>query len=64
MFEALLEAGRDRGITIKIAQNTPSQLSPNVDTEYLTKKAHAEVNCLFTVKTFYVSQFLYAYIII
>ncbi|KAK0080264.1 hypothetical protein PV326_008268, partial [Microctonus aethiopoides] len=46
VFEALLEAGRDRGITIKIAQNTPSQLSPNVDTEYLTKKAHAEVRSL------------------
>ncbi|XP_034947047.1 5'-3' exonuclease PLD3-like isoform X2 [Chelonus insularis] len=46
VFEALLEAGRDRNIAIKIAQNAPSQLSPNFDTEYLMKKAHAEVRSL------------------
>lgn len=31
-------------MAIKIAQNAPSQRSPNVDTEYLAKKAHAEVS--------------------
>ncbi|XP_043286812.1 5'-3' exonuclease PLD3-like isoform X2 [Venturia canescens] len=43
VFEALLEAGRDRNVAIKIAQNIPSQLSPNLDTEYLAKKAKAQV---------------------
>ncbi|XP_057334123.1 5'-3' exonuclease PLD3-like isoform X1 [Microplitis mediator] len=46
VFEALLSAGRDRNIEIKIAQNAPSQLSPNFDTEFLTKKARAEVRSL------------------
>lgn len=46
VFQALLEAGRDRGITLKIAQNLPSRLSPNVDTQILAKKAHAQVGCL------------------
>ncbi|KAJ8688433.1 hypothetical protein QAD02_024228 [Eretmocerus hayati] len=46
VFQALLEAGRDRHITIKIAQNAPSQISPNIDTEFLTKKANAQVRSL------------------
>ncbi|OXU24626.1 hypothetical protein TSAR_006066 [Trichomalopsis sarcophagae] len=46
VFQALIDAGRDRGITLKIAQNAPSQLSPNIDTEYLAKKANAQVRSL------------------
>ncbi|XP_012270908.1 phospholipase D3 isoform X2 [Orussus abietinus] len=46
VFRALLEAGRDRGISLRIAQNAPSHLSPNVDTEYLAKKAKAQVQSL------------------
>ncbi|CAD6213375.1 GSCOCG00004039001-RA-CDS [Cotesia congregata] len=46
VFEALISAGRDRNIVIKVAQNAPSQLSPNFDTEYLSKKANAEVRSL------------------
>lgn len=44
VFEALLAAGRDRGIAIRIAQNAPSQLSPNIDTEHLAAKAKAQVS--------------------
>ncbi|KAL0100165.1 hypothetical protein PUN28_019537 [Cardiocondyla obscurior] len=43
VFQSLLEAGRDRRITLKIAQNLPSRLSPNVDTQILAKKANAQV---------------------
>ncbi|GAB1866559.1 Phospholipase D3 [Camponotus japonicus] len=43
VFQALLEAGRDRQIALKIAQNSPSHLSPNVDTQILAKKANALV---------------------
>ncbi|XP_048516236.1 5'-3' exonuclease PLD3-like isoform X2 [Athalia rosae] len=46
VFEALLEAGRDRGIRLRFAQNIPSHLSPNDNTEYLAKKADAEVKSL------------------
>nr|XP_050851450.1 5'-3' exonuclease PLD3-like isoform X4 [Vespula vulgaris] len=46
VFQALIEAGRDRKISLKIAQNMPSHLYPNVDTEILTKKAHAQVRSL------------------
>ncbi|XP_044014381.1 5'-3' exonuclease PLD3-like isoform X2 [Aphidius gifuensis] len=46
VFAALLEAGRDRGIKLKIAQSIPSQISPNIDTEYLAKKANAKVRNL------------------
>ncbi|KAG7201489.1 hypothetical protein KM043_004248 [Ampulex compressa] len=46
VFQSLMEAGRDRGIELKIAQNVPSQMSPNVDTEILAKKANAEVRSL------------------
>ena len=43
IFKLLLQAGRDRNILLKIAQNLPSQVSPNIDTEVLTKKANAKV---------------------
>ncbi|XP_051171842.1 5'-3' exonuclease PLD3-like isoform X2 [Leptopilina boulardi] len=46
VFQALLEAGRDRRVTLKIAQNAPSQVSPNTDTEFLSKKANAQVRSL------------------
>ncbi|EZA57925.1 Phospholipase D3 [Ooceraea biroi] len=46
VFQSLLEAGRDRQITLKIAQNLPSRLSPNVDTQILAKKANAQVKSL------------------
>lgn len=46
VFQALLEAGRDRRVTLKIAQNVPSQVSPNTDTEFLSKKANAQVRSL------------------
>ncbi|XP_012528482.1 5'-3' exonuclease PLD3 [Monomorium pharaonis] len=46
VFQSLLEAGRDRQITLKIAQNLPSRLSPNVDTQILAKKANAQVRSL------------------
>lgn len=43
VFQALLEAGRDRQIALKIAQNSPSHSSPNMDTQILAKKANALV---------------------
>ncbi|XP_014480692.1 PREDICTED: phospholipase D3-like [Dinoponera quadriceps] len=46
VFQSLLEAGRDRQITLKIAQNIPSRLSPNIDTQILAKKANAQVRSL------------------
>lgn len=46
VFQALLEAGRDRHIALKIAQNLPSRLSPNVDTQILARKANALVRDL------------------
>ncbi|KAH0953755.1 hypothetical protein HN011_008467 [Eciton burchellii] len=46
VFQSLLEAGRDRRITLKIAQNLPSRLSPNIDTQILAKKANAQVKSL------------------
>ncbi|XP_046741298.1 5'-3' exonuclease PLD3-like isoform X2 [Diprion similis] len=46
VFEALLEAGRDRGVRLRFAQNIPSQKFPNEDTEYLAKKANAQVRSL------------------
>ncbi|KYM89583.1 Phospholipase D3 [Atta colombica] len=47
VFQSLLEAGRDRHIMLKIAQNLPSRLSPNIDTQILAKKANAQ-NTKFT----------------
>ncbi|CAK9831259.1 5'-3' exonuclease PLD3 [Anthophora retusa] len=46
IFRLLLQAGRDRNIQLRIAQNIPSQVSPNIDTEILTKKANAKVKSL------------------
>lgn len=46
MFNALLTAGFERGIKIKIAQNAPSQDQPNLDTEVLMKRKAAEVRSL------------------
>ncbi|KAI4504438.1 hypothetical protein M0802_000909 [Mischocyttarus mexicanus] len=46
VFKALIEAGRDRKISLKIAQNMPSHSYPNIDTEILTNKAHAQVRSL------------------
>ncbi|XP_071861664.1 5'-3' exonuclease PLD3 isoform X2 [Bombus fervidus] len=46
VFHLLLQAGRDRNILLKITQNIPSQIRPNVDTEVLTKKANAKVKSL------------------
>lgn len=43
IFQALLKAGTDRGIKIRIAQNAPSQNFPNIDTELLVKRKAAEV---------------------
>lgn len=46
VYEALLNAGTKRGLTVKIAQNAPSQDQPNLDTEELVKKKAAEVRTL------------------
>lgn len=46
VFQALLKAGTDRGIQIKIAQNAPTQENPNIDTEILVKRKAAEVRSL------------------
>ncbi|XP_076750929.1 5'-3' exonuclease PLD3 [Xylocopa sonorina] len=43
VFRLLLQAGRDRNILLKITQNIPSKISPNIDTEILAKKANAKV---------------------
>jgi phospholipase D3/4 len=44
VFQALVYAGRDRRVTLRIAQNAPSHISPNIDTEHLAKKANAQVS--------------------
>ncbi|KAL3275134.1 hypothetical protein HHI36_019904 [Cryptolaemus montrouzieri] len=46
VFQALLKAGTDKGISIKIAQNIPTQSYPDIDTEYLVKRKAAEVRSL------------------
>ena len=43
IFHSLLQAGSERNIDIRIAQNEPSQQSPNVDTEILQKRKAANV---------------------
>ncbi|XP_044767078.1 5'-3' exonuclease PLD3-like [Coccinella septempunctata] len=43
IFQALLKAGTDKGISIRIAQNAPTQKNPNIDTEYLVKRKAADV---------------------
>uniref|UniRef100_A0A1B6C9A8 PLD phosphodiesterase domain-containing protein n=1 Tax=Clastoptera arizonana TaxID=38151 RepID=A0A1B6C9A8_9HEMI len=46
VFEALLNAGTTRGLTLKIAQNKPSRSQPNLDTEALVRAQAAEVRNL------------------
>lgn len=46
IFQALINAGIHRNITIKIAQNEPSTFQPNPDTEFLQKLNAAEVRSL------------------
>ncbi|XP_063906502.1 5'-3' exonuclease PLD3-like isoform X3 [Zophobas morio] len=46
IFQSLLKAGTDRKISIKIAQNAPTQNNPNVDTEVLVKRKAAQVRSL------------------
>ena len=58
VFQALFEASKDRKIKLHIAQNAPSHLSPNTDTEYLAKKANAQV-----YKKFHQTIFLYYFFI-
>lgn len=43
IFQSLLQAGTERDIDIRIAQNMPSQVSPNIDTEILEKRKAAKV---------------------
>ncbi|KAL1130822.1 hypothetical protein AAG570_012063 [Ranatra chinensis] len=50
VFNALLDAGKNRGISIKIAQSQPSQTSPNIDTEILAKKGAAKVRSVNMLK--------------
>lgn len=44
VFQALYAAGSKRNINLKIAQNWPTKLYPNIDTEYLVKKKAAQVS--------------------
>ncbi|KAJ2951155.1 hypothetical protein O0L34_g5547 [Tuta absoluta] len=46
VFQALYNAGLKRKIKLRIAQNWPTKLFPNVDTEYLQKKKAAQVRSL------------------
>lgn len=46
IFQGLLDAGTNRGIKIKIAQNWPTSSQPNTDTEYLARRGAAEVRSL------------------
>ncbi|XP_029828363.2 5'-3' exonuclease PLD3 isoform X1 [Ixodes scapularis] len=46
IFNKILEAGTERGIKIKIAQNLPSLQQPNYDTEELARKGAAVVRSL------------------
>jgi phospholipase D3/4 len=43
IFERLLDAGRNRGISIKIAQNIPSKAYPQLDTLKLSNAKAAKV---------------------
>lgn len=43
IFNSLLSAGTKGGIKIRIAQNKPSHVSPNIDTEILVKRKAAAV---------------------
>ncbi|XP_061714515.1 5'-3' exonuclease PLD3-like isoform X1 [Cydia pomonella] len=46
VFQALYAAGSKRNIHLKIAQNWPTKLFPNIDTDYLVKKKAAQVRSL------------------
>ncbi|RZF40999.1 hypothetical protein LSTR_LSTR006302 [Laodelphax striatellus] len=46
IFKGLLEAGTDRKLTIKIAQDLPAARHPNYDTEYLASVGVAQVRSL------------------
>ncbi|XP_017783984.1 PREDICTED: phospholipase D3 isoform X2 [Nicrophorus vespilloides] len=46
VFKALLKAGTQRDIKVKIAQSAPSKNQPNTDTEYLMLRKAAEVRSL------------------
>lgn len=46
IFQALLKAGTERRIKIRIAQNAPTQENPNIDTEIFIKRKAAEVRSL------------------
>lgn len=46
ILQDLLIAGTDRKIKITITQNSPSQVSPNIDTEMLAKRKAAKVRTL------------------
>lgn len=46
IFKGLLEAGTDRKLTIKIAQDLPAARHPNYDTEYLASVGAAQVRSL------------------
>ncbi|ELU15958.1 hypothetical protein CAPTEDRAFT_171089 [Capitella teleta] len=46
IFDHLLQAGKERGVKIRIAQNLPSPSEPNKDTELLHSVGAAEVRSL------------------
>jgi hypothetical protein len=50
IFQALLTAGMEKKVNIRIAQNFPSQSQSALDTEILADKGAAEVHCLFSVR--------------
>lgn len=43
VFQALLQAGTKRGLTVKIVQSAPTKSNPNTDTEVLLRKKAAQV---------------------
>jgi hypothetical protein len=46
IFQALLNTGLEKKVSIRIAQNLPSQLESSLDTEILAKLGAAEVGSL------------------
>jgi hypothetical protein len=49
IFQALLTAGMEKKVNIRIAQNFPSQSQSTLDTDILAKKGAAEVYCLLSL---------------
>nr|CAD7411941.1 unnamed protein product [Timema poppensis] len=43
IYQSLLRAGTERKLTVRIAQNIPTQSQPNADSEMLAKKGAAQV---------------------